>query len=206
MFLANYSLEYVVLSHQTGELLREQVFTNWVFPPGILKSGVRSGLGTQEEPGLWWEPAVDPCTLARKHKASVRTHLQERWFFDGKTKDAASPLIATRRPPHPESSMLWPSPPNPKASREHLQTATHTWVDGAKRGPDCEPGCGLARWGPLQRHVPSSKDLVQGSSGIGKQPPHLGKLPTHTGISPGPQHWSFFPFLSELLGMGREMS
>lgn len=54
--------------------------------------------------------------------------------------------------------------------------------------------------------APSSTDLVQGSSGLGKQSPDSGELPTHTGVSPGPQHWSLFPFLTEWLEMGWEKS
>lgn len=121
--------------------------------------------------------------------------------FDGKPRDAGSPLITTRRPPHPDSPMFRPSPPNPTASRgTSAKCYPHMGGGGGGlRGWTACLGVDLHAGGPCNGMFLPPKDLVQRSSG-------LGKMPTHTGVFPGPQHWSLFSFHTELFGMRGAMS
>lgn len=62
--------------------------------------------------------------------------------------------------------------------------------------------CIKERREPLQSNFPPR--ISTGLRWPGTQPPDLGELPTHTGVSPEPLHQSLFPFLTESLGMGWE--
>ena len=78
-------------------------------------------------------PKVPGPALTPLHSAPICRNDQ----LSGKTKDAGSPLITARHPRPLDTPMLKPSPPNPAADWEPLQTtAAHTWVEGAERKLD----------------------------------------------------------------------
>lgn len=133
MFLAKCSLEYVILSsRQTGQLPRLQTGLpqlSGCFLKASCKPGVGSRVGVWGPPGLCGSQTVASFALLPGSLRPVSTPICKNDQFDGKTKDAASPLITTRRLPHPDSPMLKPSPPNPTADRESLckLLPTHGW-------------------------------------------------------------------------------